>query len=60
MESTNSKRRVLYDDSTIMIKGRLEFFFTGECKAILVLDSEDFLAVMPPIAILHVDELIDV
>ena len=60
MESTDSKRRVLSDDSTIMIKGRLEFFFTGECKAVLVLDSEDFLAVVPPIAILHADELIDV
>lgn len=43
-----------------MIKGRLEFLFTGECKAFLVLDSEDFFAVVPPIAMLHVDELINV
>ena len=42
-------------------EGRLEFLcIGGECKAFVVLDSKDFLAVLSPIAVLHADELIDV
>jgi len=42
-------------------EGRLELFNTGEGKAfLLVVDSEDLLAVVIPVALRHADELIDV